>query len=109
LGPELTQIGKKYTRGQILENILDPSKTIEPKYVTYVVETSDGKVHTGILREKNDREVVIRTVDDKEVRIPAKNVETLLPQKKSIMPEQLLRDLTVEQAADLLEFLVSLK
>jgi putative heme-binding domain-containing protein len=109
LGPDLTQIGKKYTRGQILENILDPSKTIEPKYVTYVVETADGQVHTGILAERNDREVVIRTVADKEIRIPAKKVETVLPQKKSIMPEQLMRDLTAEQAADLLEFLASLK
>jgi putative heme-binding domain-containing protein len=109
LGPNLSEIGKKYTRVQILESILEPSKSIEPKYVAYLVETSDGKVHTGLLAEKNDREVVLRTVGDKEVRIPAGKVETMVPQSKSIMPELLLRDLTAEQAADLLEFLVSLK
>jgi putative heme-binding domain-containing protein len=109
LGPDLSEIGKKYTRVQILESILEPSKSIEPKYVAYLVETSDGKVHTGLLAEKNDREVVLRTVGDKEVRIPAGKVETMVPQSKSIMPELLLRDLTAEQAADLLEFLASLK
>ena len=43
------------------------------------------------------------------IRIPAGKVERLVPQKASLMPEQLLRDLTAEQAADLVEFLASLK
>jgi putative heme-binding domain-containing protein len=109
LGPDLTQVGKKYSRAQVLENILEPSKNIEPPYVTYIVETKAGLVHTGILARKDGREVVLRTADDKEVRIPADKVAGMVAQKKSIMPEQLLRDLTAEQAADLLEFLVSLK
>jgi hypothetical protein len=36
-------------------------------------------------------------------------VERFVPQPKSLMPELLLRDLTAEQAADLLEFLSGLK
>jgi hypothetical protein len=43
------------------------------------------------------------------VRIPTARVEKMLPQKKSLMPDLLLRDLTAGQAADLLEFLASLK
>jgi putative heme-binding domain-containing protein len=108
LGPDLSQIGKKYTRAQILESILEPSKSIDPKYVTYLVETTDGKVHTGLLAAKTEREVVLRTVEDKEVRIPARKLATLAPQQKSLMPDLLLRDLTPEQAADLVEFLASL-
>jgi putative heme-binding domain-containing protein len=109
LGPDLSLIGKKYTRAQILESILDPSKSIDPKYVTYLVETTDGKVHTGLLAEKTANEVVLRDAGDKEIRIPAAKVGLLAPQRKSIMPELLLRDLTAEQAADLLEYLASLK
>jgi putative heme-binding domain-containing protein len=109
LGPDLSQIGKKYTRAQILESILEPSKSIDPKYVSYVVETTAGKFHTGLLAAKTAREVVLRTVGDKEVRIPANKVARLVPQQKSLMPELLLRDLTAEQAADLLAFLASLK
>ena len=109
LGPDLSDIGKKYTRAQILESILDPSKTVEPKYVAYLVETNDGKIHTGLLAERNEREVVLRMAGDKEVRIPAADVARIAPQRASLMPELLLRDLTAGQAADLVEFLASLK
>ena len=46
---------------------------------------------------------------DKEERVPVNKVASLVPQQKSIMPELLLRDVTVEQAADLLEYLAGLK
>jgi hypothetical protein len=36
-------------------------------------------------------------------------VETITTQRQSLMPDQLLRDLTAQQAADLLEFLAGLK
>lgn len=109
LGPDLSQIGKKYSRAELLESILEPSKRVDPPYLTYLVETTDGQFHTGLLAEKNDREVVLRIAGDKEVRVPTKKVAILAPQKNSLMPELLLRDLTAEQVADLLEFLASLK
>jgi putative heme-binding domain-containing protein len=109
LGPDLSQIGKKATRAQILESLLEPSKKIEPQWVTYLLETTDGRVYTGLLRKRTDRRVVLQMVGDKEVSVPAAKVERLVPQAKSLMPELLLRDLTAEQAADLLDFLVSLK
>jgi len=109
LGPDLSEVGKKHTRAQILESILEPSKSIDPKYVTYLMETTDGKVHTGLLAEKNEREVVLRTVGDQEIRVPVGRVSVLAPQRNSLMPELLLRDMTAEQAADLIEFLASLK
>jgi putative heme-binding domain-containing protein len=109
LGPDLSEIAKKYTRAQILESILEPSKFIDPKYVAYLVETTDGKVLTGLLATKTDKEVVLKIAGDKEVHVPANRVTSLLPQQKSLMPELLLRDVTLEQAADLLEFLAGLK
>jgi putative heme-binding domain-containing protein len=109
LGPDLSEIGKKYSRAQILESILEPSKFIDPKYVAYLVETTDGKVLTGLLAMKTDKEVILKIAGDKEVRVPADKVASLVPQQKSLMPELLLRDVTLEQAADLLEFLAGLK
>ncbi len=109
LGPDLGEIGKKYTRAQILESILEPSKFIDPKYSTYVAETKDGKVFTGLLAGRTDREVVLRTAQDKEVRIPANSIEVLQVQQRSLMPDGLFRDLTAEQAADLVDFLATLR
>src|SRR5262249_17268096 len=101
LGPDLSDVGKRQTRAQILESILEPSKNIDPKYTTYVVETTDGKLFTGLLAKRTEKEVVLRTAGDKEEHIPANKVERVAPQRTSLMPELLLRDLTAEQAADL--------
>jgi putative heme-binding domain-containing protein len=108
-GPDLSDIGKKQTRAQILESILEPSKFIDPKYVAYLVETTDGKLLTGLLAAKTDKEVVLKMAGDKEVRVAANKVASMVPQRQSIMPELLLRDVTLDQAADLLEFLAGLK
>jgi putative heme-binding domain-containing protein len=109
LGPDLSAIGKKLDRARILESILEPSKSIEPQYVQYLVETKDGKIYTGLLAEKSATQVVLKHQGDKETRIPADKVAVLAPQRNSIMPELLLRDLTAEQVADLLAYLESLK
>ncbi len=109
LGPDLSQIGKKYPPRDLLTHLLEPSRFIDPKYVTYVVETADGLVETGLLVEQTDAEVVLKTARNEELRIPTDNVAMMVPQQKSLMPELLLRDLTPQQAADLLAFLSALK
>jgi putative heme-binding domain-containing protein len=109
LGPELTHIAKTYNRAQVLEKLLDPSKKIDPKFVAYIVRTSNGKSYLGILVEKTDRDVILRDAEDKEIHIPASDVDQMVKQSHSLMPEQQLRDLTAQQAADLLSYLQSLK
>lgn len=109
VGPDLDQIGKKYDRAAILENILFPSKQIEAKYLTYVLETKKGQVFEGILVSKDAKKVVLKDATAKLLEIPADDVDTLVAQQKSLMPELLLRDLTAEQVADLTAFLSSLK
>jgi uncharacterized repeat protein (TIGR03806 family) len=109
VGPDLDKIGAKYDRAAMLEQILEPSRTIEPAYASYVVETKDGRVLTGLLVSRTPREVVLKDAQGKAVTVPSGEVERLAPQARSLMPELLLRDLTAQQAADLLEFLATLK
>ena len=109
LGPDLSDIGKKSTRAQILESILDPSKDIDPKFAAYLAETDDGRTFLGLLVSKDAKEVVLRDTQGQVTRLPAAKVTVLEASKKSLMPEGLLRDLTLQQAADLIAFLESLK
>lgn len=109
LGPDLSAIGKKYTAAQLLESILEPSKRIDPKYVTYLVETDEGRLLSGLLVKKGAQEIILMDAQNKEIRIAASQVEQLVPQARSIMPELLLRDMTAQQVADLLAYLSSLK
>jgi putative heme-binding domain-containing protein len=109
LGPDLSQIAKKYTPAEMLTHLLEPSRFIDVKYIPQVVETVDGQVHTGLLVERSETEVVLKSVQNKEIRIAMADVESMTSQQKSIMPELLLRDMTPQQAADLLAYLNSLK
>jgi putative heme-binding domain-containing protein len=109
VGPDLSQIGKKLSKPQLLESILEPSKAVDPKYVAWIVETSQGQVHVGLLKSRSDTEVVLRDAQNKEIRIPADDIEVIAPQRQSLMPELLLRDMTPQEVADLLEFLAAQK
>jgi uncharacterized repeat protein (TIGR03806 family) len=109
LGPDLSHIGGKYARAELLRQILEPSQAIDARFTAYLVEAKDGRVYSGLLVARNEREVVLRDAQNETVRLPAAEVEQLAPQPKSLMPEGAFRDLTLQQAADLLEFLMSLK
>ena len=109
IGPELTQIGKKLDRTKLLESLLAPSKTIDPKFATWLVQTDAGKVVSGLLVRRTDKEVVIRDAQNNEHTIPVTEIDEIFRQRNSLMPEKLLRDLTAQQAADLLSWLASLK
>ncbi len=109
LGPDLSQIGKKLNREKLLESVLEPSKNIEPQFVTWVIETIDGKVITGLLVRKDQAEIVVKDAQNKQHRFATSDIEEARPQQKSLMPELLLRELTAQQVADLLAYLESLK
>ena len=70
---------------------------------------NDGRTFSGIISSKTDQEIVLRDGQDKEIRLPASQIEQTGTQSQSIMPKGLLRDLTPQQAADLVEYLHALK
>lgn len=108
LGPDLSQIGKKNDRSQLLESLLEPSKVIDPKYTGYAVELTDGRQISGLLVDKTEKELVVRDAKDMEHRLPLDTIEQFLPLRTSLMPELLLKEMTAEQVADLLAFLAGL-
>jgi len=109
VGPELTTIASKYDRQQLLESLLEPSRRIDPVYVTHVVQVEDGRSLTGVVVERTAERLTLRDAQDVVTVIPLASIEEQTQQPQSLMPEGLLRDLTAQQAADLLEFLTTLK
>ncbi len=108
-GPDLGRIGQKYTRVQLLDNILNPSKIIDPAFATYQVEAKNDLSLSGFIISKTPDEIVLKDPDLKEVHVQLGDVKTMQPSKISAMPEGLLQNLTAQEAADLLEFLCSLR
>ncbi len=107
IGPELSKIGAKYERRALLETILDPSKAIAPEYVPYVLVTKDGRVFAGFLVERADDHVVVKDIKNQQIRVAADDIEALVEQQTSLMPQLVLSEVTAQDAADLLEFLTT--
>jgi putative membrane-bound dehydrogenase-like protein len=109
LGPDLSHIGKKYERKALLETIVEPSKAIAPEFVPYVVETTGGQVHAGFVVEQTAERIVLKDVKGQQIRIPAGEIVALVRQQKSLMPELVLSEVSAQDAADLLAFLMTLQ
>lgn len=109
VGPALSLIGRKHTREKLLQELIEPSRTIEQKYLTYVAELKSGMVHSGILISRTPDRVLLKNIRGELLDHPASEIESLTPQPTSLMPEDLLRDLPPQEAADLIEYLSSLK
>jgi putative heme-binding domain-containing protein len=109
VGPDLSTIGGQRSHEDLLDSLLEPSRRIEPKYAAYAVATIDGVTLTGLLVKRDEQWVVLRDGQGKEITLAARDVEELRPSRASLMPDGQLADLTVQEAADLVEYLASLK
>lgn len=108
-GPDLTKIAGKYKREEILDHILAPSKRIDDAWKLTLVETSDGEILTGFVLRKAETAITLRIAGGKEARIALKQIAAQHEQTLSAMPEGLLRGMTAQEAADLLDYLATLK
>ena len=109
VGPDLSTIGKLRSREDLLDSLLEPSRRIEPKYATYAAATADGVLRTGLLVKRDEKWVVLRDSKGQESILAARDVEQLRPSRASLMPDGQLADLTAQDAADLIDYLHSLR
>jgi len=109
LGPDLSAIGKTRTRAELLDSLLNPSARVEPQFAAYNVRTKDEKTYTGIVTKRDDKQLVLRDAENKEIVIAGENVESVRPSRLSLMPDGQMSGLTTRDAADLLEYLVQRK
>ena len=108
IGPDLSNIGQQ-PANDLLTSLAKPSAKIDEKFRAYSVTTSKGTTFSGLrLSQENDSQVY-RTADNRLVKVTKDEIDEVTPLTVSLMPEQLLRDLTPQQAADLLAYLGSLK
>ena len=104
-GPDLTKVWETHSIPKILESMIDPSKEIKEGYQAFIVETSQGRVHAGLKVLDNDQEVVIRDAQGKETRIAKTDIESLEPDEKSLMPDNVIALLNYQEFIDLVAFL----
>ena len=59
LGPNMTQVGTRLPPLKLVESIIDPNAEVDPKYLSTLVVTDDGKSITGLLVSETEQELVI--------------------------------------------------
>lgn len=110
IGQDLTKLDPKYTRIDVLKHILDPSLKIEDKYVSWVIETKDGKVVTGMILE--DRADILKIIENPLAKttplvVKVADIEDRKKSPVSIMPKGLLDKLTGEEILDLISYVIA--
>ncbi|MFL5339557.1 MAG: hypothetical protein ACJ8F7_05250, partial [Gemmataceae bacterium] len=109
VGPDLSMIGKKASRENLFESILQPSKAIADQYIQWVIETTRGVQVAGLIVEETPDSILLRDANAKDYRIPKKEIESRTKSPQSIMPENIVSALTEDDLVDLVEYLFTLK
>ncbi|HWB09234.1 MAG TPA: PVC-type heme-binding CxxCH protein [Pirellulales bacterium] len=109
VGPDLSQIGRFRSRGELLESIVFPSLIVVPEFRSYSIITSRGKTVTGLVRRETAEALDLRSADLAEIRIPRGEIESVTPAAVSLMPDGLEKTMSRKELADLLEFLTAQK
>lgn len=107
-GPYLPNVAKTYKREQLAESILLPSKTIAQGFVTNVFVMNDGKQISGFVINEAADVVTIRNNEGNELKLRVEDIDERAKQTISMMPDNLAKDLTLEELASLLTYLESL-
>jgi putative heme-binding domain-containing protein len=104
VGPEITSNGRNDFE-QLVSNIFDPSLVIGPGYQATTVATTEGRVLTGLLVEDGRHRVALKLQGGRIETIPRDRVEEMKISPVSLMPEEIEKQLTRQEIADLCAFL----
>lgn len=107
VGPDLTTIGASAPVDYLAESILLPNKAVKENFHSLTVETTAGKLFSGIVVSKSDESIVLRTSEDKLITIPGSEVEQT-KEAASLMPLGLVDELTADELIDLIRYLSEL-
>ena len=109
VGPDLTTVGTQFSRREIAESILFPSKAVREGYQSMNVETKDGDFFSGLLKAETPDELTLVDSAAQVQRIPKSQIASRKLSELSLMPEGLHTGLTLSEFADLLAYLESLR
>lgn len=105
LGPDLTSLGWRRQRGEILMAVLHPSQDLDEEYPSTTVVLQDGRSITGLLMADGDGQMAVVASDGQKTSFAADQMEDTRTSRVSTMPSGLLDPLSQEQVRQLLAFL----
>ncbi len=104
IGPDIAD-SRTRQPAALLTDILNPNRAIDANYVSYTVFTNRGKTITGIIAAETASSVIIKQAEDKRVTVLRQDIEEIVSNGVSLMPEGLEKNLNLQQMADLIAFI----
>jgi putative heme-binding domain-containing protein len=109
IGPDLSMIGKKASRENLIESILLPSKAIADQYLQWQIENTAGQKIIGLIVEETPAAITLRDANGKDTKIAKADIESRTKSPVSIMPEDIVKGFTEDELSDVVEYLFTLK
>lgn len=109
VGPNLTGVGKRLSKHDILESILEPSKVIADEFADFHFDLKNKKNITGHIEGEDTAEIVLRvgSAIDELVRIKKSEVIGRRKSQLSNMPAGIANVLQKDQLLDLIAYLIA--
>ncbi len=110
VGPDLTQLGTRFSKRDMLEAIIEPNKVISDQYESKVFNLKDGTSVLGRLMSEDEANYVISQnpyAPQVTKNVPKKEVQSIKRSEVSIMPPGTLNVLSPEELRDIMAFLMS--
>jgi len=105
-GP-LTAIGRIRTRRDLLEAIIAPSASFVRSYEPVTLTLASGKLVSGIPKGETATEIRLQTGPESVEVIPRGQVEEMTPGTVSLMPAGIDKQISTQELADLIAFLLA--
>lgn len=103
VGPDLNGIGAR-ARSEILQEILDPNRSVEANYRAWSVETKDGELYTGRLESETQTSIELLDTTAQKHVFQRSEIDSLTVSSLSLMPEG-FEALPAEDVKGLIEYL----
>jgi putative heme-binding domain-containing protein len=105
VGPDLLSALRNKSREQLLIDILDPSREVDPRYLNYVVTTKKGETLTGLIAAETASSITLRRGEKAEDTLLRTQIDEIQATSKSLMPEGLEMQLSQQDVADVIAYL----
>ncbi len=103
VGPDLSALAHKPVNF-FLQEILDPNRNLDSRYLSYTALTDSGRTLTGLLAAETATAITLRSAEAKEEILQRDELDELRSTRASLMPEGLEKLLPPQEMADVIRF-----
>lgn len=104
VGPDMAALNNR-TRDYLLQEILDPNRNVDSRYIEYQAILKNMRTVSGILVGETATSITLRGQQRKDETLLRSDIDELRGSGKSLMPEGIEKDLPKKDMADLIAFL----